>query len=130
MGVVVVTTLTLSNCGTREFLESGRHNGTLFLGTFACFAIMGFLIAFYRRRSQLGGWDLGVAPAAPQALDALPLLYWIAGIVFVLFLVADLTLVEHAWQSLLNLLLWLGGTLIGAFFGAFLGLRLAERRWR
>lgn len=130
IGAVAACGLTLSGCDAREFLESGRHDGTLFLGTFASFAIVGFLIAFFWRRSQLVEWDLSVAAAAPPALDSLHWLYWSAGIGLVLFAVADLTLVEHRSQAWLNLLLWAGGTVIGGFLGGFFGLRLAERRWR
>jgi hypothetical protein len=130
IGVVAVIGLAASGCGAREFLDSGRHNGELFLGTFMALAIVAFLIAFVRRRRQLERWDLRVEPTAPLALAAVHPLFWIGGAAFLLFLVVDLTLVQHGGQRALNLLLFTAAAVIGGFLGGFLGVRLAERRWR
>lgn len=130
VGVLSAGLLMTYGCGGRELLGSGRYNGEVFLGTVAAFLIAAFLITFVRRRRQLGQWDLEVEPTAPLALAAVHPIFWVAGGVFLLFGVADLTLVEHGGQKALNLLLFTVGAVIGGFLGGFAGVRLAERRWR
>ena len=89
----------------------------------------GGLFVVSRRSTQLEGWDLQREAADPGVAGILAKVFWTAVGAFAVFAVYNLYLQGMDWTlKLMNIGLWLLGSLIGVYLASFLGLRMAERR--
>ncbi len=90
------------------------------------FGLAGFVLIFYRRRSQIVSWDLRSSPEEPSPRKIILRTISIAGVIAIVFAIYNLLLQMDYAQKGLNIGLWFLGTIIGTALAIFLGLRLAE----
>jgi hypothetical protein len=94
---------------------------------FLLFAAGGLSYAYYRRRGQLEDWDLREAPEEPSYQPIVVRIWSAAAVLAVAFGVYNVFLKGmDPRQKLVNIGLWLLGTLIGAALALYLGPRMAE----
>lgn len=93
---------------------------------FLGFGLAGFVLIFYKRRSQIEAWDLRYAIQEPSAKRIILWTICIAGIIAAIFSIYNILLDMDFKQKGFNIGFWLLGTIIGVALAIFLGLRLAE----
>lgn len=96
---------------------------------FLGFLGIGGSFVYSRRSRQLDQWDLQRDPADPGVSGMLNKLIWAAVTIFVIFAIYNLYLQGMDWSlKMMNIGLWLLGSIVGVYLASFLSLRLAEGR--
>lgn len=122
--------LPLAGCRLDDWLRSDRQTLLWLALPLLGFALVGGFLVHYRRRGQLAAWDLRLSPEEPSSHAIVMATMAVAGGVAVLFAAYNFFFIAaiKPLQQLLNVGLWLAGTLVGGAMALLAGLRSAEPR--
>ena len=124
---LAIVLLSLAGCQLNSTLTSDEWTWLWGTVPFLLFAVGGFSYAYYRRRRQLDSWDLRESPEEPSYLPIVVRIWSAAAAFGVAFAIYNVLLQGmDPRQKLVNIGLWLLGTLIGAALALYLGPRMAE----
>lgn len=126
---LVMTAGLLLSTGCSAQLRDDQWSLLWLLAPLGGYALAGLLWASRYRRRQLRQWDLRVQPSSPAYLGASIPLVSVAAAVLVAFSIFNFTLADmDPRQRLINVGLWLVGTVFGGLSGFLAGIRWAEKR--
>lgn len=115
-------------CSFEELLGQSELTLLWAVAPFLGFALVGGLLVHMRRRGQIRHWDLAHSPAEPTAQRIL----WSMVVIWILlsigFAVLNLRLPIDPGQALMNIGLWVVGSILGGLLGLMVGLNTAEPR--
>lgn len=126
--LTALAALSLSACDAEALLGSAEQMWLWLAVPLLGFLLVGMILVYVRRRSQLEVWDLRDNPTEP-AVKGILLTTIIVGLVLaVAFAVYNFRLDIDPRQKLWNIGLWFLGTTLGTSVALLLGLNRAERR--
>jgi len=122
--------LALSGCRIDDILRSDRQTLLWLALPLLGFGLVGAILVHYRRRRQLAAWDLRLSPEEPSARAIVYATMAVAAGIGMVFAAYNLFFIGaiKPQQQLVNIGLWLAGTLVGGSVALLIGLRFAEPR--
>lgn len=121
--------LALGGCQLDEALRGDRWTWIWLVVPLLGLGLAGFVVVHYRRKAQMEAWDLRMSPGEPSAKRIVLQTIFAVGTIAVLFVVYNFTLGEmDPTQRLMNVGLWLLGSILGTAAALWVGLKSAEPR--
>lgn len=125
--LTTMVALAATGCDAEALLGSADQMWLWLLVPLLGFVLVGAIVVYVRRRSQLEAWDLRTSPTEPTVKGILLTTIVVGLILAVAFAIYNFRLEIDPRQKLWNIGLWFLGTILGTSLALIFGLTQAER---
>ncbi len=119
-------TLLLSGCQLETVYGASENKWLWIVIPLAGFVVVGSMLIWMSRERQLRQWDLAISPSDPSVKKILLWTVGVAGALALVFIVQNFFFNIDGTQKLVNVGLWLLGSLGGVAIALYIGLNMAE----